>query len=311
MNRGLALLNDGLNKPPPALALLDLARRLAADGVARYGDLGLGLVDLAGWLGLVRAPRPGDSDDGAGGRLHPDLYLAAALAKGVPDAWALWHDSLELPLVRWLTRLAGGARLGEELVAELAGDLFAGKLREYRGDAALRTWLTVVARNRLTDRLRSEGRRGVSLSLWAGGEPHCESAAPAADVADEVIGRHDGERLAHDLRDELEKLSADERRLLVRYFLHGARMRVLARDYGVNRTQVGRRLKALCARVRAALVARGALPADVETPPAVTVEVLKAVAFNCPGYRLEVLVAPGRRRAARVAEEAEREHRAA
>jgi RNA polymerase sigma factor (sigma-70 family) len=295
--------------------LLDLARRLAADGVARHGDLGLSLADLAAWIGLARAPAILSS--GPEGRVskddraHPDLYLAAALAKGVPEAWGLWRDSLELPLVRWLTRLAGGARLGEELVAELAGDLFAGKLREYRGDSALRTWLTVVARNRLTDRLRSEGRRGVSLSLWAGGEPRSESVVPEVDVADEVIGRHDGERLARDLRDELEKLDAEERRLLVRYFLHGARMRVLARDYGVNRTQVGRRLKALCARVRAALVARGALLADAETPPAVTVEVLKSVAFNCPGYRPEVLVAPGRRRAARVAGEAVREPRAA
>ncbi|MBI3893684.1 MAG: sigma-70 family RNA polymerase sigma factor [Candidatus Wallbacteria bacterium] len=262
-----------LNKAPPNW--LEPAGQVALEGAARYGELGLGAAELANWIELVRRPREGAENELNPVRLNPDLYLAAALAKGVPAAWALWREQLELPLVRWLTRLAGGVRLGEELVAELAGDLFAGKLREYRGDSALRTWLTVVARNRLTDRLRAEGRRGVSLTLWQGGEPAREPVAPEADVAEEVAGKCDGERLGRALREALEKLGLDEKRLLVRYFLQGARMRVLARDYGVNRTQVGRRLKAVCARIRALLAAKGEVVGDAEAPPAVTLEVLR------------------------------------
>ncbi|MBI4867898.1 MAG: sigma-70 family RNA polymerase sigma factor [Candidatus Wallbacteria bacterium] len=268
-----------LNKAPPDW--LGLAEEVATLGAARYGELGLGASELAAWIEQVRRPRNGEGPVADGLRLNPDLYLAAALAKGVPAAWSLWREQLELPLVRWLTRLAGGVRLGEELVAELAGDLFAGKLREYRGDSALRTWLTVVARNRLTDRLRSEGRRGVSLTLWQGGEPRPELEAPDTDVVEEVIGRFDGEKLGKALREVLERLGADEKRLLVSYFLQGTRMRVLARDYGVNRTQVGRRLKAVCARVRALLAAKGAPINADEAPANVTAEVLRL--FSDPG----------------------------
>jgi hypothetical protein len=58
-------------------------------------------------------------------------------------------------------------------------------------------------------------------------------------------------------------------------------MRVLARDYGVNRTQVGRRLKAVCARVRTLLAAKGAPINADEAPANVTAEVLRL--FSDPG----------------------------
>ncbi len=272
------------NKAPPIWRIL--AEQVRAEGVARYGELGISVTELAAWIELVRGSGSGEPGNGAPAaprRLNPDLYLAAALSGGRSEAWNLWHEELELPLVRWLTRLGGGPRLGEELVAELAGDLFGGKLKDYRGDAALRTWLTVVVRNRLTDQLRKEARRGVSLTLWAGGEPRSELSSSAEELSDEVAGRCDGEALAGLLKEELEKLEITEKRLIVQYFLAGTRMRDLAREYGVNRTQIGRRLKSLCIKLRASLVARGA-PEVEGVPPRVNAEVLTHL--ELPGLTL-------------------------
>lgn len=227
--------------------------------------------------------------------LNSDIYLAAALAHGRPEAWALWHEKLELPIIRWLTRLPGGVRLGEELVLELAGDLFAGKLKEYRGESALRTWLTVVARNRLTDRLRSETRRGISLSHWKEGEPKNNKQ----ELADEVSTRLDEAVLDALMKEQVSKLSEEEQKLIREYFFEGARMHALGKEYGINRTQIGRRLKNILLKLRArmshgaeprpALSRRPPLPeektepaahvasAAPEIPPVAIVEVLLPV----------------------------------
>ncbi|GEM_PF-4159314 len=172
------------------------------------------------------------------------------------------------------SRLLQGARLAEGIVSDLAGDLFAGKIQEYKGNAALRTWLTVVARNRLTDTLRSESRRGVSLRLWASGEPLGHSDGAKNDLVEDVTERLYAEMATEVLRDELKRLFGDERLLISRYFEDEIPMRLLVGECGVNRTQVGRRIRGICAKIRLALIDRGVIEPEQRTDSIVNSEEL-------------------------------------
>ena len=239
-----------LNNEEHSVYWEDVARGVAAGGIEKYADLNVPLVTLARWIRMVRGREQEVEEDGRARKLprfDRDLYLAAALAQGQPEAWAFWHEQFELPLIRWLMRLPGAVRLGEELVAELAGDLFGGLLKQYKGESALRTWLTVIVRNRLTDRLRQEGRSGASLSLWEEGEP---AGIERADISDELCDRMDGEIQLSRVIEELKRLPAHERVLVKQHFFKGTSMRVLGVHHGVNRTQIGRRIKHICTKLR-------------------------------------------------------------
>ncbi len=239
----------------------DLAERTISEGIAKYGNLNISVPELASWIELVRSRKRKKEDQGNGHSGVPpnlnDLYLAAALAKGQPRAWQLWRDQLELPIVRWMSRLVGGARLADDIFSDLTGDMFAGKLEQYRGDAALKTWLTAVARNRLADRLESESRRGVSLELWNSGQPMSHPDRVENDFVEDLTGRLYSEMATKALRDELKRLLEGERLLIRQYFENEIPMTVLAGEYGVNRTQVGRRIRAIRDKIRTALINRG------------------------------------------------------
>lgn len=233
-----------------------LADDIAVRGIAKYGDLGVSTLELASWIELVQ----GDGSLSVAA-LNTDLYFAAALAKGHPEAWALWHEELEAPVIRWMTKLAQGCRLGEEIMSELAGDLFAGKLKKYKGKAALKTWLCRVARNRLTDKLRTERRQiqAVSLSLWQEEGSAVASSLDKDNFHDEITERCYREVLTKVLKEELADLPEGEKLLIEQYFWEEARMRALANQYGVNRTQIGRRIKAIRYKLGCTLVAKGAV----------------------------------------------------
>jgi len=85
-------LHSGSPREPRENGLLswrDLAERVVNEGVAKYGNLNVGVSELALWIELVRSrktKRRRNSNTDIPDRVNKDIYLAAALAKGQPEA---------------------------------------------------------------------------------------------------------------------------------------------------------------------------------------------------------------------------------
>ena len=103
-----------------------------------------------------------------------------AFQRGDARAFELLYHRHRLPLHGWLVRQAGNAAIAEELFQETWLTLVRQR-DQWQPVASLRTYLFRLARSRLIDHLRAQGRRGEALSLDEDGAP--EPACPVADAA--------------------------------------------------------------------------------------------------------------------------------
>ena len=141
------------------------------------------------------------------------------------------------------------ARVGgdEEAAADVVQDTFAEAVRSaatYRGDAALATWFCAIAGRRLgryyeAERKQREVRR------------HLQAVPPLPDTSLEEL--HDRDRVVR----ALGRLSPDHRHVLVRKYLDGDPVAVIAAETGRSRVQV----QSLLQRARVALRAELEAPA--------------------------------------------------
>jgi RNA polymerase sigma-70 factor (ECF subfamily) len=112
---------------------------------------------------------------------------------------------------------------------------------QYRGDATPRTWLSRIADHLCVDLLRRRKRNPVRSELGEV-DPELEPCAQADD-ADALFWA----------RRLLGQLEPESQRLAVLYYVDELTQEELARELGVSRRTIGKRLQALFARARALL----------------------------------------------------------
>jgi RNA polymerase sigma-70 factor (ECF subfamily) len=114
----------------------------------------------------------------------------------------------------------------------------------FRGDANPRTWLCRIADHLCLDLLRRERRNPVRVMSSLQG-----MAEDGNEELDATLRRDDGEALLI-VRRLMDALDAPTRRLAVLHFMDQLTQDELARELGVSRRTIGKRLKALRARAR-------------------------------------------------------------
>jgi len=96
-----------------------------------------------------------------------------------PDAFAALAAAHRPRVLRFATAFLGDRHLAEDVVQEALAQAWA-HLDRFRGDAALRTWLWEIARNRCLNHLRARKAR-----LLGGAVSLDDTENPAAQVPDE------------------------------------------------------------------------------------------------------------------------------
>ncbi|MGE3470506.1 MAG: RNA polymerase sigma factor [Vicinamibacterales bacterium] len=201
-----------------------------------------------------------------------DLGLAIACAEGLSGAWdhfVLTYRPELYRAARAMTDEATGRELADSLYADLYGlgerdgqrrSLF----RYYHGRAKLSTWLRSVLAQRHVDVVRAR-RRIDSLDDDQARPADARLAAPAGpDPADAAPMR----TAAAAVTAALVVLSADDRRLIAWYYVHGVKLAAIGQAAGVSEATASRRLdkvrQTLRATIERELEARGMSSREVD-----------------------------------------------
>jgi RNA polymerase sigma-70 factor (ECF subfamily) len=180
-----------------------------------------------------------------------DLMLARACGEGNEAAWEAFLTRFREPLYEMAYRIAREEGTGRELADELYANLYgvsarAGqrqcKLDYYMGRGSFEGWLRTVLAREYVNRYRSRSRE-VSLDQQL--EAGVGFAAPlAADEAgpDDCIGAAVAQTLA--------EVSAEERFLLVSWYLDQRTLADIGRQLHVHESTISRRLDRLTGTLR-------------------------------------------------------------
>ncbi|MBK7863847.1 MAG: hypothetical protein IPJ65_35620 [Archangiaceae bacterium] len=179
-----------------------------------------------------------------------DLKLAAACARGVPAALAVFERRVMSPLARGLARRQPGS--GEDVLQWVRQHLLLGEraIRTFAGRGPLRSWVRLVLARRLA-RVKQRARPDEPLDalLAVAG-----LSAPAGTVSTrEVL-----EVVHREMRRAAAELTPEQREVLKLHYARGLSVTHLAVALGVPRSTAGHRLltarEALGARTRALLL---------------------------------------------------------
>jgi RNA polymerase sigma-70 factor (ECF subfamily) len=179
-----------------------------------------------------------------------DLVLAHACADGNEPAWGLFLTRYRATLYETAYKIAredNAARaLADSLYAELYGVDSKGqqrtsKLRYYHGRGSLQGWLRTIVAQEYVNRYRT-GKRETSLD--AALEEGAQFLAPQPETP--VIDV----RIEAAVKAELATLTAEERLLLVSYYLDHRTLAEIAKLLGVHESTVSRKLDRATARLR-------------------------------------------------------------
>ena len=170
-----------------------------------------------------------------------DVVLARACARGHERAWerflALYHH----PLQRAAIAITGNESSGRELADSLYGELYGLNLREgerrspldtYKGRGSLIGWLRTTLAQRHVDQYRRSHRE----------EPLEELDAPAPEP-EPVKGTDELALLSEAVEEALARQAADERFLLVAYYLDGRTLMQIGKFMGVHEATISRKLR--------------------------------------------------------------------
>jgi RNA polymerase sigma-70 factor (ECF subfamily) len=174
-----------------------------------------------------------------------DALLVARLAAGDDLALAEAYDVFGSVVLGVARRVLGDANAAEDVVQDVFVQLWINPNRYDPSSAPLRTYLSVLARHRAVDVLRSEGRR------IARQERHYRLTPPTVEPSpsDEVAA---GE--AHRLVQEAVRLLPDEQRRLVELaYFSGMSYREVAQAVGIPEGTAKSRLRAALARLEVVL----------------------------------------------------------
>lgn len=184
--------------------------------------------------------------------LSPSRELEALVAQGDLRRAGEWlvarHAREVIALCRSMVR-------ERALAEDLAQDVFAqafSHLGGYRAEAAPRTWLFAIARNRCIDHLRRSEREP-----WDDGDDDVDGFADDAPLPPELLLRRG------DVDHAFDQLEENERALIVLRFRHGMEYPELASVFGLKEGTVRMRLSRALGKMRARLEQRDALEAAV------------------------------------------------
>jgi RNA polymerase sigma-70 factor (ECF subfamily) len=202
-----------------------------------------------------------------------DLWLACGCARGMPAAITefdrAYHPTLKRTIARVLPEDVDDCAqqvLESLLVRRQAGPP---KIAEYGGRAALRSWLTIIAkRAALSRRRRPDARPQESVLAVA-------EAAAYGDPELELVKIHYAPELHVSLRRGLSALDSRQRVLLRLHHIDGWTIERLAAVYGVARSTAANWLNA--ARVKLLEATRADLCARLRLEPAELESLMRAL----------------------------------
>lgn len=184
--------------------------------------------------------------------LSPSRELSALVAAGDLRRAGEWlvarHAREVIALCRSMVR-------ERALAEDLAQDVFAqafSHLGSYRAEAAPRTWLFAIARNRCIDHLRRSEREP-----WDDGDDDVDGLADDAPLPPELLLRRG------DVDHAFDQLEENERALIVLRFRNGMEYPELASVFGLKEGTVRMRLSRALGKMRARLEQRDELEAAV------------------------------------------------
>lgn len=173
-----------------------------------------------------------------------DLALARACAAGNERAWDRFVATYRQPLTRAAIAITGSETLGREVADQLYGELFGlaerdgvrrSPLESYRGRGSLMGWLRTVIAQRHVDHLR-RSRREEPLEEFDTAAPDLERGHSANELM----------QLKTAVEAAIDKCDAEERLILVAYYLDGRRLLEIARVLNVHEATISRKLKRTC-----------------------------------------------------------------
>lgn len=224
---------------------------------AQFTDIVLQAGEAQGWGGAKGKGSPSLQARFLKSLRIEELILARACAAGNEAAWELFLIRYRQGLYRAACAIARQEAGGRELADSLYADLYGlgegrgprrSRLESYMARGSLAGWLRAVLAQRFVDNCRRT-RREVSLE-----EPESEefAAAPVSDP--QIPGADHLACLASSLAAVLTRISAEERLLVVSYYLDGRALGQIAELLAVHESTISRRIARLTARLRKALV---------------------------------------------------------
>lgn len=130
------------------------------------------------------------------------------------------------------------------------------RLKTFRGEASLSTWLYRLTRNACTDHLRQNRKRSGDRSLE---DPDLAPLANQAPMPQEIMEQRE---LQQALMDAMEKLPEESRTVLLLREVEGFTYREIAQDLGLSEGTVKSRLSRARRALRKNLLASGTLWAE-------------------------------------------------
>jgi RNA polymerase sigma factor (sigma-70 family) len=174
-----------------------------------------------------------------------DLWDQAGAGSG--EAFGLLFDRHSRAVYNHCFRLTASWATAEDLTSSTFLQAWRHRGRMRLANDSLRPWLLAVATNAVRSERRSVRRR-LSLAERAGAEP------PAADHADDVAGRVDGERRMASVLAELHKLPPAEQEAVALCLWSGVSYADAAVALGIAEVSVRSRVSRARSKLRAALV---------------------------------------------------------
>lgn len=175
----------------------------------------------------------------------PDTLLAARLAAGDDHALVEIFDRLAPAVYGAALRVLGEGAAAQDVVQDVFVDLWSNPGRYDPQAGELRTYLTVLARHRAVDLVRSELRRIARQERhyrMAPGPPH---ASPGEEVA--------ASEAASVVRDAVQLLPGDQRRVVELAYFHGLTCREVALAAGIPEGTAKSRLRLALAKLECML----------------------------------------------------------
>ncbi len=240
-----------------------LVERAWQEARKELGDLGVSLGVFKRRVAEIQQdPRTPEPDELA----LQDLLVAMGCERGNERAWRTLQGSLQSYLLRVCERAMGSAAEGEELLADLWGELLQregrpGKIALYRGLASLSTWLAAIVRRMAIDRQRRRQRRRRREELHGHTLHGRAGASPEAGLL-QAESQH---LVATLLPEAMERLPPHERLVLRLSYWDGLTLREVGEIMGLDFSTVSRRLKNAREGLRRSLqraYRRRGLPAD-------------------------------------------------
>jgi RNA polymerase sigma-70 factor, ECF subfamily len=178
-------------------------------------------------------------------RVANDALLATRLAAGDDEALAEVFDSLGSAVYGAALRVLGNSAAAQDVVQDVFVELWRHPGRYDATAASLRTYLTVIARSRAVDRVRSEVSRFIREQRHNQLAPGSRQMSPG----DEVVAAE----VATLVRDAVRMLPDAQRRLVELAYFEGMTYREAGQALGIPEGTAKSRLRFALAKLEAML----------------------------------------------------------